>query len=253
LSSHPVVSPSEWLAARRRLLEQEKDFTRRRDELAARRRELPWTRVEKPYRFVARNGPQSLGDLFGPCSQLIVYHFMFDPTWTEGCKSCSFLADHYAPAVVHLRHRDVSLVTVSRAPLEKLLAFQRRMGWSFDWVSSSETDFNHDFQVTFTPQELAAGTASYNYGSQPFPVAEAPGLSVFYKDDAGEIYHTYSTYARGLDMFITAYHLLDVVPRGRDEADLKYGMEWVRHHDRYGDQSFVDPYVQLFPKGPVKP
>ncbi len=245
MTNHQIVSKEEWLAARKELLRQEKEFTRRRDEMSRRVRELPWTKIEKDYVFDAADSKESLAELFENNSQLIVYHFMFDPDWDEGCKSCSLLADHYNPAVVHLEQRDVTMVTVSIAPLEKLLDFRERMGWTFKWVSSSGSDFNRDFGVTFTAEELEQGTANYNYENRPFPVTEAPGLSVFVKGDDGAVYHTYSTYARGLDMFISAYHLLDVVPRGRNEAGLTYSMEWVRHHDRYGDATFVDPYVDL--------
>ena len=235
MSAHSVVGHEDWVAARKALLAKEKEFTRARDELSRARMELPWERVEKDYRFEGPDGPLSLNDLFGGRSQLIVYHFMFDPEWTEGCKSCSLLADHYNGAVAHLNARDVSMVTVSRAPLEKLEDFKARMGWSFPWVSSLGSDFNRDFHVTFTPQELEAGEVYYNYAKTTFPADEAPGVSVFRKDEGGAIYHTYSAYARGLDIFITAYNLLDIVPKGRDEADLPFTMEWVRHHDRYGD------------------
>ncbi len=233
--SDNFVSHDEWLAARKELLQQEKEFTRVRDQLSQQRRKLPWTKVAKEYTFEGENGPESLADLFESRSQLIVYHFMFDPNWTEGCKACSFFADHYNPAIVHLQQRDVTMVTVSRAPLEKLLAFRQRMGWSFKWVSSFENDFNRDFDVTFTPEEIESGTTYYNYQNKPFPMTEAPGLSVFYKNDKNEIFHTYSTYARGLDIFIGAYNLLDVVPKGRDEQELESTMQWIRHHDRYGD------------------
>ncbi len=172
-------------------------------------------------------------DLFDGRSQLIVYHFMFDPAWDEGCKSCSFLADHYEPSIIHLQQRDVTLVTVSRAALDKLQAFQKRMGWKFKWVSSLGNDFNRDYYVSFSPEELAQ-EVYYNYGMQSFPAPEAPGISVFFKDDNGEVFHTYSSYARGLDMFLGAYHLLDIVPKGRDEDGLSFTMEWIRHHDRYG-------------------
>jgi predicted dithiol-disulfide oxidoreductase (DUF899 family) len=249
MTNHQVVSQNEWIAARKQLLAKEKEFTRLRDELSEWRRELPWTKVDKVYRFDSLDGKESLVDLFGECSQLIVYHFMFDPDWTEGCKSCSLIADLYNPAVVHLKHRDVSMVTISRAPLDKLSAFRKRMGWTFKWVSSVGNDFNRDFHVTFTAEDLAAGTGDYNDGAKPFGTKEAPGISVFFKDDQGSVFHTYSSYARGLDIFITAYNLLDIVPKGRDEGRLKYGMEWVRHHDRYGDTTFVDPYVQLGTKG----
>lgn len=251
MSQNKIVSREDWVASRKELLKQEKEFTQLRDKLSQQRRELPWTTVEKDYVFDGPNGKESLADLFGTCSQLIVYHFMFDPEWTEGCKSCSLLADHYSPAIVHLRQRDVSMVTVSRAPLETLLSFKDRMGWTFEWVSSFGNDFNRDFHVTFTPEEMKQGTAYYNYEHKPFPVAEAPGMSVFYKDDAGSICHTYSTYARGLDLFVNTYNFLDTVPNGRDEDGLSFTMEWVRHHDRYGDETFGDPYVQLLPDEPT--
>ncbi len=227
-----------------RTTHQEKELSRLRDELTADRQALPWEKVNKDYRFQSTIGEEKLADLFGDHSQLIVYHFMFDPEWDEGCKSCSFLADHYAPSVVHLEHRDVALVTVSLAPLEKLEAFKRRMNWDFKWVSSLGSDFNRNFHVTFTQEEIEQNKAFYNYQeSATFPVREAPGISVFYKDDAGTIYHTYSAYARGLENFIGAYTLLDTVPKGRDESNLTYGMEWLRHKDRYDDPSFVDPYL----------
>lgn len=246
MANHRVVSQQEWLDARKRLLTREKEFTQQRDELTRLRSELPWTKVSKEYVFESESGAVSLSDLFGEKTQLIVYHFMFDPEWTEGCKSCSLLADHYDPAIIHLEQRDVAMVTVSRAPLEKLLSFQRRMQWSFPWVSSFGNDFNYDFQVTFTPEQIEQGTTNYNYDpSTPFPLVEAPGLSVFAKDEHGDVFHTYSTYARGLDLLLGVYNLLDLVPKGRDEADLPYTMEWIRHHDRYGDDTFVDPYVQL--------
>ncbi len=186
-----------------------------------------------------------MADLFGAKTQLIVYHFMFDPDWTEGCKSCSFIADHYNPIIVHLEHRDVAMVTVSRAPLENLDAYKKRMGWSFKWVSSFGGDFNWDYHVSFTPEQAQSGEMYYNYRVGKFPAAEAPGASVFYKNENGEIFHTYSSFSRGLENFLGAYNWLDIVPKGRDEAALKYGMEWVRHHDRYEDRSFVDPYVNL--------
>ncbi len=245
MTQHQFVSPDQWLSARKDLLAKEKELTRLRDEVSQARRELPWTRLTKQYVFDGASGKVSLADLFRGRSQLIVYHFMFDPEWTEGCKSCSLLADHYDPAILHLNQRDVSMVTVSRAPLEKLLAFQKRMGWSFEWVSSFANDFNRDFHVTFTADEMQTGKVNYNYDAKPFPVKEAPGMSVFLKDDDGTIFHTYSSYERGLDIFIGAYNWLDTVPRGRNEEGLPYGMAWGRHHDRYGDQTFVDPYVDL--------
>ncbi len=235
MADHPVVAHEDWLAARRALLAKEKDFTRARDELSRARRELPWETVGQDYVFAGPDGPVTLGALFDGRSQLIVYHFMFDPDWDEGCKSCSLLSDHFDAAAVHLNARDVSLAVVSRAPFEKLAAFKERMGWRFAWVSSHGNDFNRDYRVTFTPEEIESEEADYNYRLGAFPVSEAPGMSVFLKDEAGALYHTYSTYARGLDIFIGAYNLLDIVPRGRDEAALPFTMAWVRHHDRYGE------------------
>lgn len=235
MARHTVVSHDEWVAARKRLLEKEKAFTRERDALSRLRRELPWERVEKGYAFDGPDGAETLADLFGGRSQLIVYHFMFDPEWEEGCKSCSFLADHYEPAIVHLAQRDVALVTVSRAPLTTIEAFRRRMGWRFKWVSSFGSDFNRDYRVTFPPEDVARGEVCYNYAASAFPMTEAPGISVFCKDGSGSVFHTYSSYARGLDMFIGAYHLLDIAPKGRDEDGLGFSMEWLRHHDRYED------------------
>jgi predicted dithiol-disulfide oxidoreductase (DUF899 family) len=245
-----IVSRDEWLAARRQHLSKEKEFTRLRDELSRQRRELPWVRVEKRYVFDGPDGQETLADLFDGRSQLIVVHFMFGPGWEEGCKSCSFRADHLDGALVHLAHRDVTLVVVSRAPLPQIEAFKKRMGWRFKWVSSYETDFNFDFHVSFTKEEIAQGKVYYNYDMREFPTEEAPGTSVFYKDGSGDIFHTYSCYARGGDMLIGAYHYLDLVPKGRDEDALAFTMAWVRHHDRYGDDYFVDaiqPYLP--PKG----
>jgi predicted dithiol-disulfide oxidoreductase (DUF899 family) len=230
-----VVSQAEWLAAREDLLSKEKDFTRQRDALSAERRKLPWVRVEKEYVFDSPGGTQTLADLFGGKSQLIVYHFMFGPGWKQGCPSCSFLADHFDASVVHLAHRDVMLLAVSRASWTEIEAFQKRMGWRFQWVSSNRNNFNRDFHVSFTKDELASGKADYNYGRNGFASEEAPGVSVFVKDESGQVFHTYSTYARGLDILIGAYNYLDLVPKGRDEAGLPHGMAWVRHHDRYSD------------------
>ncbi len=238
-----VVSREEWLAARKAHLAEEKALTRQRDELARRRRELPWVKVEKEYVFDTPAGKRTLAELFDGRGQLIVYHFMFAPEWSQGCKSCSLLADHYDPAVVHLKHRDVTMVTVSRAPLEKIEAFKKRMGWQFTWASSQDSEFNRDFQVSFTPEELESGNATYNFNRKPYPIVELPGISVFCKDGDGNIFHTYSSYARGLDILIGVYNLLDLVPKGRDEDDFP-GMSWVRHHDRYGDKTFVDPWVE---------
>lgn len=245
MAAHRIVSKEEWLSARKKLLINEKEFSRLRDELSQQRRDLPWEKVEKEYVFEGLNGRETLPNLFDGRSQLIVYHFMFDPEWSEGCKSCSFIADHYNPAIVHLNHRDVTMVTVSRAPLSKLEAFKNRMGWSFKWVSSFGSDFNWDYHVSFSPEDVARRQVYYNYHVQSFPAAEGPGISVFVKDDVGAVFHTYSSFSRGLDMFIVAYHLLDIVPKGRDESSLTYGMEWLRHRDRYEDPTCTDPYVHF--------
>jgi predicted dithiol-disulfide oxidoreductase (DUF899 family) len=233
---HPkVVSRDEWLAARRDLLAKEKHFTRERDALSAERRRLPWVRIEKEYVFDAPGGKKTLADLFGGRSQLIVYHFMLGPGWKEGCPSCSFLADHIDGSLVHLANRDVTLLAASHAPLAEIDAFQKRMGWRFQWVSSYGSDFNRDFHVSFTKDEIATGKVFYNFAMTEFPSEEAPGASVFYKDSAGDVFHTYSTYARGLDMLVGAYNYLDLAPKGRDEDGLAFTMLWVRHHDKYPD------------------
>ena len=223
------------------LLAEEKKFTHQRDALAAKVRDLPWVKVEKSYAFDGLTGKKSLADLFSGKNQLVVYHFMFDPTWSQGCKSCSFIADHYDRIVIHLGHRDISFVTVSKAPIEKLDQFRTRMGWTFPWVSAAHTDFSHDFGVSFTDEQLADDKTVYNFTDKPHPIRELPGLSVFYKDAAGDIYHTYSSFARGLENFLTAYQYIDVTPKGRDEAEVG-GMGWVRHHDRYSDAVFVQPW-----------
>ncbi len=247
LQNQKVVSHEEWLSARRALLAKEKEFTRARDEISRRRRELPWVKVDKNYVFDGPTGKVTLGDLFGGRSQLIVYHFMLGPDWKEGCPSCSFLGDHFDGSVVHLAHRDVTFAAVSRAPIAQIEAFKKRMGWRFKWVSSYGNDFNFDYHVSFTKDELAKGKVNYNYSMTEFPSEEAPGLSVFFKDKTGAIYHTYSTYARGLDILLGAYNFLDMAPKGRDEEGLAHTMSWVRHHDRYDDGYVVDPkaeYVQ---------
>lgn len=233
-----VVSPEKWLAARRELLREEKEFTRLRDQLAARRRELPWVKVATPYTFQSPNGRVSLADLFEGRSQLIVYHFMFGPGWEEGCKSCSYVSDHLAPAVVHLQARDVAFAAISHAPLAEFAPFKERMGWAFNWVSSHGNEFNRDYHVSFTAGELAQGKVYYNYRMMEFPVEEAPGLSVFARAANGDVYHTYSTYGRGLDQLIGAYTLLDLVPKGRNE-DADATMSWVRYHDRYDQPADV--------------
>jgi predicted dithiol-disulfide oxidoreductase (DUF899 family) len=237
----PVVSQAEWLAARTELLAKEKQFTRERDALSAERRKLPWVKVEKDYVFDGPEGKVTLASLFGEHSQLVVYHFMFGPGWEEGCKSCSYLADHFDGPSLHLAHRDVTLLAVSRAPLPQIQAFQKRMGWRFPWVSSYENDFNHDYHVSFSKDEIAQGEVYYNYQNIPGPMEELPGLSVFYKDAEGAIFHTYSTYARGLDILVGTYNFLDFAPKGRDEDELKFSMAWVRHHDKYSDGEIVDP------------
>jgi predicted dithiol-disulfide oxidoreductase (DUF899 family) len=231
--NHPtLVSPETWLAARRELLHDEKELTARRERLAARRRALPWVKVTQPYTFDSPHGPVSLSDLFEGRSQLVVYHFMFGPGWGEGCKSCSFVADHLAATVVHLQARDVTFTAVSRAPLSEFTPFKQRLGWSFNWVSSHGNSFNFDYHVSFTEEEMSRGSVDYNYGRVAFPVEEAPGLSVFAKDAQGDVYHTYSTYSRGLEALIGTYTVLDLVPKGRNE-DPEAPMSWVRYHDRY--------------------
>lgn len=230
-----IVSRQEWLAARRAHLEDEKAFTKARDALSARRRALPWVRVDKTYTFQTHDGPVGLGDLFGAHRQLIVKHFMFGPDWDAGCPSCSFWADGYDGLDVHLAHRDTALVLVSNTSLDKIDAYKARMGWSLPWVSSLGSDFNADFHVSFTQDQLQTGTAVYNYAQKRFPSTEAPGLSVFHKPDADTIVHTYSTYARGLDMMNAAYQLLDLTPKGRDEDGLEFAMAWLRRRDQYDD------------------
>jgi predicted dithiol-disulfide oxidoreductase (DUF899 family) len=227
-----VVSHEEWLKARLELLTAEKEFTRQRDALTRRRMAMPWERVEKPYQFEGPNGALSLADLFDGRSQLIVYHFMFAPDWEEACKSCSFWADNFDGIPIHLNHRDVTFTAVSRAPLANIEAYKKRMGWSFPWVSSYGSDFNYDFHVSFTEEQLAAGKVDYNYGLVE-GYEELPGLSVFYKNERGEVFHTYSCYARGIDMVNGAYQFLDLVPKGRDEDGFNFSMEWVRRHDQY--------------------
>ena len=237
---HPkVVSPAEWVEARKAHLKKEREFTRLRDELSQQRRELPWEKVEKPYVFEGPGGRETLADLFGKRSQLIVYHFMFGPGWKEGCPSCSYLADHFDGATTHLAHRDVSFAVISRAPTAEIEAYKKRMGWRFKWVSSFGSDFNYDYHVSFTPEQKA-GKVEYNYELTEFPSEEAPGASVFYKDKNGEVFHTYSSYARGLDILVGTYNFLDLAPKGRDEEGLAFTMAWVRHHDRYNDGYFVD-------------
>lgn len=235
LKAHPVVSHEEWLSARTAFLAKEKEFTRLRDELSRQRRELPWEKVDKQYIFDGPRGKETLAELFENRSQLIVYHFMFAPEWDEGCPHCSFWADNFNGTGVHLNHRDVTYVAISRAPLTKIEAFKERMGWSFKWVSSFQSDFNFDYQASFTPEEVQSGTAFYNYRRMDPYDTDREGISVFYKDESGAIFHTYSCYARGIDMMNGAYHYLDLAPKGRDEAGLEGPQAWVRYHDRYED------------------
>lgn len=232
MTDHQIVSRDEWVDARRRLLAKEKDFLRLRDELSRERRELPWERVEKSYVFDAAGGRETLADLFAGRSQLIVYHFMFAPDSDTGCRGCSFWADSYNGSIAHLNQRDVSFAAVSRAPLPKLQAFAARMGWTFKWVSGSE--FNYDYQAAFRTEDVARGAAVYNYASYQESMPDKPGVSVFFRDAGGDIYHTYSTYARGLDPMNVAFQMLDLVPKGRDEVGLPHPMAWVKLHDQYG-------------------
>jgi predicted dithiol-disulfide oxidoreductase (DUF899 family) len=231
LKGHPVVSRDEWLSARTALLAKEKSFTRLRDELSQARRDLPWVNVETPYVFDSASGKQTMADLFNGKSQLVVYHFMFGPEAIEGCKHCSFWADNFNGIGVHLRHRDVSFVAVSRAPIDRIEAFKQRMDWSFPWVSSGANSFNYDFHASFTHEQIERGEAIYNYAKLEAPMADREGVSVFYKDEAGALFHTYSCFARGIDMLNTAYHYLDLVPKGRDEGTTP--QQWVRYHDKY--------------------
>lgn len=236
MEQHRIVSQAEWVEARKAHLAREKELTHLRDKLSAERRALPWVKVEKNYTFEGPDGRETLADLFGRNSQLIVYHFMFGPGWKEGCSGCSFIADHMDGANLHLAHHDVSLVAVSRAPLKEFAPFKQRMGWHFKWVSSAGSDFNYDYHVSATPEELARGRMEYNY-AEATANDEMHGTSVFYRDDDGGIYHTYSTYARGGDILIGAHNFLDLTPKGRNE---KGTMDWMRHHDKYDDAEKKD-------------
>lgn len=240
-SAHRTVDDARWTEERLKLLAREKELTRLRDQLADERRALPWRRIAKDYTFDTPAGPRSLADLFAGKRQLLVQHFMFGPGWEQGCPSCSFMSDHMDGMTIHLAHRDIAFVAVSRAPLADILRFRERMGWRFDWVSSGGSDFNYDFAVSFTPGELATGEVAYNYRKGYFPAEEAPGISVFCKDDAGDVFHTYSTFGRGVEAMMGAYVLMDLTPQGRNERDVFYKMEWVRHHDRYEDGQGFEP------------
>ena len=249
ISQNPkVVTQAEWLAARKELLKKEKELTHLKDAVSAERRKLPWVKVEKNYVFDGPHGKVSLADLFDGKSQLIIYHFMFGPDWQEGCPSCSFSMDHTDATLPHLAQRDVSFAAISRAPYPKIDAFKKRMGWRFPWVSSNANDFNRDYHVVFTKEELATGKVDYNYELAPFPSEEAPGISVFYKDENGNIFHTYSAYARGTESTVGTYNYLDYVPKGRDEDSLPFTMAWVRHHDRYEDRRLADADRPYWPK-----
>lgn len=230
-----IVSKDEWLQARRKLLQEEKKFTRLRDQLSLKRRQLPWVKVDTEYSFEGLDGKQSLSDLFEDKSQLIVYHFMYGPDWEDGCPSCSFWADNFNGIDIHLRHRDANLVVISRAGLDTLQTYKKRMGWDFKWLSSLGSDFNYDYQVSFTTAEMDKGEMFYNFKVGNFPADEAPGISIFYKSEDGDVFHTYSCYARGLDMLNGAYHYMDLLPKGRDEDDLDFTMAWLRRRDQYDD------------------
>ena len=233
MKNHKIVSRDDWLSARMEHLAKEKELTRQRDRLSQDRRELPWVKVDKEYLFDGPKAKETLAELFEGRSQLIIYHFMYGPDWAEGCPSCSFWADNFNDSVVHLNHRDITLIAVSRAGLDTLEAYKKRMGWSFKWVSSFENDFNRDYHVSFTSDEMKNGEMNYNFRITQFPSEEAPGISVFYRDEEGNVFHTYSCYARGLDMLNVAYHYMDLVPKGRDESNLPYSMAWLRRHDSY--------------------
>jgi predicted dithiol-disulfide oxidoreductase (DUF899 family) len=230
--NHRVVSRDEWVAERKTLLAREKELTRFGDQIARKRRALPCVRIDKTYTFDTPVGRRTLADLFDGHRQLLVQHFMLAPGWEQGCKNCSYMADHTDGATVHLAQRDVIFVAVSRAPLSEIERFRQRMGWKFPWVSSHGNDFNRDFHVSFTADEMASGKADYNFGGTPAG-EEMPGVSAFWKNDAGEVFHTYSTYGRGVEVMMHTYRLLDLTPKGRDEDGLGFTTEWVRHHDRY--------------------
>ena len=245
IENRKVVTQKEWLAARKKLLVKEKKFSKLRDAMNLERRKLPWVKIEKDYVFDGPAGKVTLADLFGGRSQLIIYHFMFGPEWKEGCPGCSMIADHLDGSVTHLANRDLTLLAVSRAPLAKIQEFKQRMGWRFKWVSSFSSDFNHDFHVSSTKEELAKGEIYYNYKMQTLPSDERPGASVFYKNENAEVFHTYSTYARGLEVGMGAYSYLDIVPKGRDEEGLPRKTAWLRHHDRYEQDYYADAGQQL--------
>ena len=240
---HPVLPREHWTAQRLALLARERELSRLGDQVARERRALPWVRIDKRYVFDTPTGTRTLAELFGPHRQLLVQHFMMGPGWESGCPSCSFMADHLGGALPHLAQRDVAVALVSRAPIEQIERFRQRMGWALTWVSSHRNDFNLDFQVSFTAEELARGEVFYNYAKRPFPQTEAPGISVFIKDDDGAVFHTYSTYGRGVEAMMGTYELLDLTPKGRDENQLPFTMAWIRHHDRYEAPAAVQTSV----------
>jgi predicted dithiol-disulfide oxidoreductase (DUF899 family) len=240
MTQNRIVTRDEWLAARKALLGREKELTRLRDQVNAERRELPWVKIEKPYVFDSPKGKETLADLFDERSQLIIKHFMLGPGWKEGCVGCSFEVDHIDGALVHLEHHDVTYVAVSRAPLPEIEAFKSRMGWRFKWVSSYGSDFNYDFHVSFKPDDIERGEVYYNYEMRKVGVEELSGRSVFYKDDNGDVFHTYSSYARGGDLMLGTYNILDLTPKGRNEPGPNHNLtDWVRHHDRYDSGGYV--------------
>jgi predicted dithiol-disulfide oxidoreductase (DUF899 family) len=232
IENRKVVSQKQWLAARKKLLVEEKKFSKLRDKLNLQRRKLPWVKLEKEYVFDGPSGKLTLGDLFGGKSQLIIYHFMFGPGWNEGCPHCSFWADHYDSANIHIGQRDTAFAVVSRAPLKEIEPFKKRMGWKFEWVSSVDTDFNFDFNVSFTPEQIKSGVLPYNYGKVKMEIDELQGVSAFFRDKNGDIYHTYSSYARGIDLMNTTYNFIDLTAKGRDEKP-GAAQNWVRFHDQY--------------------
>ena len=240
LDNHQIVSKNEWIAARKVLLKKEKEFTALRDQLSHQRRDLPWVAVDKEYVFDGPNGKETLSELFDGRSQLLVYHLMYDPMWDAACPSCSFWADNFNDIIVHLNQRDVTMIAISKAPYNKIDAYKKRLGWDFKWVSSFDTDFNFDYYVSFTPEELAKKKAFYNFISQDPGTSEREGVSVFYKDTIGRVFHTYSAYERGIDILNNTYNYLDLVPKGRDEDGYDFPMTWVRRHDEYNKNNGVD-------------
>lgn len=253
LGSQPkIVSRQDWIESRTKLLQREKESLRLLDQISAERRQLPWVEIDKDYHFESPIGQLSLADLFAEHRQLVIYHFMFGPDWQEGCPSCSFVSDHFDGMLPHLAARDVAFVAVSRAPLPKIEGFKKRMGWKFKWVSSYDTDFNKDFHVSFSPDQMAKGKVDYNYALTEFPSAEAPGMSIFFKDDCDRIYHTYSTYSRGLEQIMSTYKILDMLPFGRNEEGLSFPMAWVRYHDSYGTDKFADADKPYWPETPTE-